>query len=31
MEFIYQDIPGILTIEPKIYGDERGYFAETYR
>ena len=31
MEFIYQDIPDILTIEPKIHGDERGYFAETYR
>jgi dTDP-4-dehydrorhamnose 3,5-epimerase len=31
MEFIHQDISGILTIEPKIYGDERGYFTETYR
>ncbi|MBJ7473095.1 MAG: dTDP-4-dehydrorhamnose 3,5-epimerase [Solirubrobacteraceae bacterium] len=24
-------IPGALVIEPKIFGDERGFFAETYR
>ncbi|MDA9027184.1 dTDP-4-dehydrorhamnose 3,5-epimerase family protein [Gammaproteobacteria bacterium] len=31
MEFRDQDISGILTIEPKKYGDKQGYFAETYR
>lgn len=24
-------IPGVLIIEPKVWGDERGYFLETYR
>lgn len=24
------DIPGLLLIEPKIYGDHRGWFVETY-
>ncbi len=31
MVFVCQNIPDILTIEPKIHGDERGYFVETYR
>tara|TARA_B100001059_G_C17823937_1_gene580127 strand:+ start:1519 stop:2094 length:576 start_codon:yes stop_codon:yes gene_type:complete len=31
MEFVCQNIPDILTIEPKLYCDERGYFVETYR
>lgn len=31
MEFVRQNIPDILTIEPKLHGDERGYFVETYR
>ena len=31
MEFVCQNIPDILTIEPKLHGDERGYFVETYR
>ncbi|MBR4769720.1 MAG: dTDP-4-dehydrorhamnose 3,5-epimerase [Clostridia bacterium] len=29
--FIETDIDGVVVIEPKRYGDERGYFAETYR
>ena len=31
MEFIPQAIPEILVIEPKIHGDQRGYFVETFR
>ena len=31
MVFVCQNIPDILTIEPKIHDDERGYFVETYR
>ena len=31
MKFISQSIPGLILIEPKIYGDERGYFTETFR
>ena len=25
------ELPGVVLIEPKVYGDERGFFAETYR
>jgi dTDP-4-dehydrorhamnose 3,5-epimerase len=31
VEFIPQSIPEILIIEPKVHGDERGYFIETFR
>ncbi|MCD7710994.1 MAG: dTDP-4-dehydrorhamnose 3,5-epimerase family protein, partial [Porphyromonadaceae bacterium] len=31
MEFIEQSIPLIFVIEPKKFGDNRGYFMETYR
>lgn len=31
MEFVSQSVPEILVIELKVYGDERGYFAETFR
>ncbi len=31
MEFIEQSIPGVFVIEPKKFGDNRGYFMETYR
>ena len=31
MEFIRQNIPEILIIEPKSHGDQRGYFVETFR
>src|SRR6476620_2660807 len=24
-------LPGVLIIEPKVFGDERGFFMETYR
>jgi len=28
--FTKTDIEGVLVIEPKVFGDERGYFMETY-
>lgn len=31
MNFIPQTIPDIILIEPKIHGDSRGYFVETFR
>jgi dTDP-4-dehydrorhamnose 3,5-epimerase len=31
VEFIPQSIPEVLVIEPKVHGDERGYFVETFR
>ena len=31
MNFIKTDIPEIVIIEPKVHGDERGYFVETFR
>lgn len=31
MKFIPQSIPEIILIEPKVYGDHRGYFVETFR
>jgi dTDP-4-dehydrorhamnose 3,5-epimerase len=31
MDFIQTEIPDLFIIEPKIYGDKRGYFTETYR
>ena len=31
MNFIKTDIPEIVIIEPKVYGDHRGYFVETFR
>lgn len=31
MQFIPQSIPDILVIEPKVHGDHRGYFIETFR
>ena len=31
MEFITQSIPDVWVIEPKVHGDERGYFVETFR
>ena len=30
MEFIKTKIEGLYIIEPKVFGDERGYFMETY-
>lgn len=31
MEFIPTKIPDVILIEPKIFGDERGFFLETFR
>ena len=31
MDFIPQSIPDVWVIEPKMYGDHRGYFVETFR
>ncbi len=31
MKFIKSDIPEVVIIEPKIHGDRRGYFVETFR
>ena len=31
MNFIKTEIEGVWIIEPKVFGDERGYFIETYK
>ena len=31
MKFTIQSIPGVILIEPTLYGDNRGYFVETHR
>lgn len=31
MQFISQAIPDVFVIEPKVHGDHRGYFVETFR
>jgi len=31
MNIIESAIPDVLILEPKVFGDERGYFLETYR
>ena len=31
MEIIKTAIPDVLILKPKIFGDERGFFMETYR
>lgn len=31
MNFKRTDIPDVVIIEPKVHGDERGYFIETFR
>jgi len=31
MQFIRQSIPDVVLIEPKVHGDTRGYFCETWR
>lgn len=30
MKVIETELPGVLTIEPKVFGDDRGFFLETY-
>jgi len=29
-QFIQTQLPGVLIIEPRVFGDDRGYFLETY-
>ena len=31
MKFTKTNIPDVILIEPKIFGDDRGYFVETFR
>jgi len=31
MKFIRTEIPEVVMIEPKVFGDDRGYFMETFR
>jgi dTDP-4-dehydrorhamnose 3,5-epimerase len=31
MQFLPTEIPDVLIIEPALFGDERGFFMETYR
>ncbi|WP_022671117.1 dTDP-4-dehydrorhamnose 3,5-epimerase [Hippea alviniae] len=31
MRFIKTEIEGVVIIEPKVFGDDRGYFMETFR
>ena len=31
MNVIQTDIPGVLIIEPRVFGDERGFFMETWQ
>ncbi|WP_406683476.1 dTDP-4-dehydrorhamnose 3,5-epimerase [Seonamhaeicola sp. MEBiC1930] len=31
MEFIRTEIPDVIICEPKVFGDDRGYFVETFR
>lgn len=31
MDFVKQSIPEVVLIQPKVHGDERGYFVETFR
>lgn len=31
MNFLKTGIPEVIIIEPKVFGDERGYFVETFR
>lgn len=31
MQFIRTNIPDVIIIEPKVHGDSRGYFVETFR
>ena len=31
MKFIKTQIPEVVIIEPKVFGDDRGYFMETFR
>jgi len=30
MKIIHTEIPGLVEVEPRVFGDERGYFFESY-
>lgn len=30
MQFHKTDLPGVIIVEPQVFGDERGFFMETY-
>ncbi len=30
MQVIATDLPGVIVIEPRVFGDQRGFFLETY-
>jgi len=29
--FVETNLPGVIVVEPKVHGDDRGFFVETYR
>ncbi len=31
MKFVATDLPGVVRVEPKIFGDDRGFFLEVYQ
>ncbi|MFK5913599.1 MAG: dTDP-4-dehydrorhamnose 3,5-epimerase family protein, partial [Woeseiaceae bacterium] len=31
MKIIETHLPGVIVIEPKVFGDKRGFFLETFR
>ncbi|MDZ7761340.1 MAG: dTDP-4-dehydrorhamnose 3,5-epimerase [Desulfovermiculus sp.] len=31
MKFVSTDIPDVIIIEPRVFGDQRGYFMESFR
>ena len=31
MNVLQTELPGVLIIEPKVFGDPRGFFCETYQ
>ena len=31
MEFIATNLPGVVLIKPKVHGDARGFFIESYK
>ena len=30
MNVVTTDLPGVLILEPKVFGDERGFFYESF-
>ena len=31
MKFVATDLPGVVIVEPQVFGDARGFFMETYQ